>query len=318
MTTMAQTVEMPISGEATATVKVNLRQGAPSVQAPVLRKLNAQTTIAVTALVVGDNVQGNPHWYRTSESAYAWAGAFTALDFADTATPAPAPAPAPAPPSGVKLNQIPLVVDLYHGDGVASFEQAFAAGLRGIIHKATTGATGVDDAYAARRDAALNAGLLWGAYHWGTAAPAADQVTNFLNHAFLNPAAPDKNTLVALDFETDLGNQMTVDGAREFLNILDSKLNRKAVLYSGDVAKSGLGTTVDKFFGSHRLWLAQYGSNPSVQRSWKTYWLWQYTDGSPNAPGRKTVPGIPGDRQNRLDCNYFAGTADDLKTQWAS
>jgi GH25 family lysozyme M1 (1,4-beta-N-acetylmuramidase) len=206
------------------------------------------------------------------------------------------------------------VVDLYHGDGVASFEQAFAAGVRGIIHKATTGVSGVDDAYANRRADATNAGLLWGASHWGTAASPADQVENFLTHA-----DPDKNTtLVALDFETDIGNQMTLDGAREFLNIIASKLSRKAVLYSGNVAKSALGTVVDKFFGGHRLWLAQYGSNPTVQRSWKTYWLWQYSDGSPNTPGRKTAPGLPGDRSHRLACNYFAGPADDLKAQWAS
>jgi hypothetical protein len=90
------------------------------------------------------------------------------------------------------------------------------------------------------------------------------------------------------------------------------------VLYSGNVAKSILGTTVDKFFGSHRLWLAQYGNTPTVQRSWKTYWLWQYTDGSPQTPGRKTAPGLPGNRQGRLDCNYFAGPPDLLKAQWTS
>jgi hypothetical protein len=35
-------------------------------------------------------------------------------------------------------------------------------------------------------------------------------------------------------------------------------------------------------------------------------------------PGRKTVPGIPGDRLSRLDCNYFAGGVDDLTAQCAS
>jgi hypothetical protein len=144
---MAQLAEMPISGEATAIVKVNLRQGAPSIQAPVLRKLSSQSTIAVTALAVGDNVQGNPHWYRTDDNAYAWTGAFGTLDTAEM-SPSPAVTP-PASASG--LNDVPLVVDLFHGDGVASFSQAYAAGVRGIIHKATTGATGVDDAYASRR-----------------------------------------------------------------------------------------------------------------------------------------------------------------------
>jgi GH25 family lysozyme M1 (1,4-beta-N-acetylmuramidase) len=110
---------------------------------------------------------------------------------------------------------------------------------------------------------------------------------------------------------------MSLETAREFLGLLGTRLKRQPVLYSGDVAKSALGATVDPFFGSHRLWLAQYGTKPTVQASWKSYWLWQYTDGS-LGPGTKTVPGLPGDRSNRLDCNYFPGTADDLKTQWTS
>lgn len=304
---MAQTAEIPISGQATANVRVNIRQGAPSVQAPVLRKLNAQMTIPVLAIVAGDNVQDNPQWYRTADNAYAWSGAFAALNVAG-ASAAPAAAPSPS----VSLNQIPLVIDLSHWDGINSFGLAYAAGVRGIIHKATTGASGVDDGYATRRGDALKAGLLWGAFHWGTAAPVDQQVANFLNNAQIEPN--DTTTLVALDFETDVGNQMTLDGARQFLTLIEQKLNRKAVLYSGDVAKSDLGSTVDGFFGGHRLWLAQYGPNPTVQRSWNTYWLWQYSAGTPNP----AVPGLPGDSSGHLDCNYFPGTADDLKAQWAA
>jgi GH25 family lysozyme M1 (1,4-beta-N-acetylmuramidase) len=99
--------------------------------------------------------------------------------------------------------------------------------------------------------------------------------------------------------------------------LISQKLNRKAVLYSGDTVKSALGKKNDAFFGSHRLWLAQYGNSPVVQRSWKSFWLWQYTDGS-TGPGRKTVPGLPGDRMGRLDCNFFSGSPADLKAQWAS
>jgi len=293
---MAQVVEMPISGTVTASVKVNIRQGAPSVQSPVLRKLGAGMSTPVQALVVGDNVQGNAHWYRLADNAFAWAGAFLPLQQGDTGAPADTGAATPVQPapSGADggLNQVPLVVDLYHGDGVNSFTDAFAGGLRGIIHKATTGTSGTDDAYANRRELATRAGLLWGAYHWGTAASVSDQVENFLT-----VAKPDKDTLVALDYERTPGNQMTLDGAREFLSLVNDKLGRKAVLYSGDVAKSALGTKKDAFFGGHRLWLAQYGDRPQVQRSWKNYWLWQYTDGNVG-PGRKTVPGIPGNRQN--------------------
>src|SRR5262249_50780964 len=54
------------------------------------------------------------------------------------------------------------VVDLFHGDEVTSFGEAANAGIWGVIHKATTGATGRDDRYASRRTKAADAGLLWG------------------------------------------------------------------------------------------------------------------------------------------------------------
>lgn len=165
------------------------------------------------------------------------------------------------------------VVDIFHGDRVTSFAEAAAAGIWGVIHKATTGATGHDSKYAERREAALDAGLLWGAYHWGTHAPVADQVDNFLT-----TVAPDGQTLVALDFEETQGNQMTIDDAREFLTLIEQQLGRKAVLYSGNLIKECLGDSIDPFFREHRLWLAQYTPPAVVQNSWQRYWLWQYTD----------------------------------------
>ena len=62
------------------------------------------------------------------------------------------------------MTQVPLVVDIFHGDRVNSFVDAHAAGLRGVIHKATTGADGRDDAYRRRRPEAKAAGLLWGLF----------------------------------------------------------------------------------------------------------------------------------------------------------
>ena len=103
----------------------------------------------------------------------------------------------------------PLVVDISHGDGVRSFANAKGAGLVGVIHKATTGATGRDDAYRGRRQIATGANLLWGAYHWGTNADVHAQVENVLSWA-----EPDSNTLVALDYESTPGNQMTVEQIR--------------------------------------------------------------------------------------------------------
>ncbi|MGH9421762.1 MAG: glycoside hydrolase family 25 protein [Thermoanaerobaculia bacterium] len=204
------------------------------------------------------------------------------------------------------------VVDLYHLDNVTSFTDAAAAGVWGVIHKATTGATGKDSEYGNRRAPALAAGLLWGAYHWGTNAGVESQVENFLA-----TAQPDAQTLIALDFEQTDGNQMTLDQARQFLTLIEEKLGRKAVLYSGSLIKDDLGSANDAFFGGHRLWLAQYGSHPSVQASWSSYWLWQYADGTDGLQPNQ-VKGIPGDSVGNLDCNTYPGTKEQLAAEWAS
>jgi GH25 family lysozyme M1 (1,4-beta-N-acetylmuramidase) len=302
---MGDAVQIAITGQVTVNVRANLRQGAPSTQSPVIRKLDPGANVQVVAIAAGETFQGNPLWYQSADDAYLWAGACGVFQQAGNAPPV-------LLDRAARLNQTPSVVDLSHGDGVVSFADAKAAGLIGVIHKATTGATGRDDAYTARRSDAVAAGLLWGAYHWGTAAPIADQVSNFMDWA-----RPDASTLVALDFETTAGNQMTLDGARAFCEQILAKLGRHVVIYGGDVLKSALGPTPDPFFGAHRLWLAQYGNVPTVQSSWSSFWLWQYTDGT-SGPGVKTVEGIPGDANSHLDCDYFAGSNADLAAQWAN
>lgn len=156
----------------------------------------------------------------------------------------------------------PNVVDLYHLDSVTSFKTAATAGILGVIHKATTGATGKDAKYASRRQPALDAGLLWGAYHWGTHANVADQVKNFLK-----TAAPDENTLVALDFEKTAGNQMTLAQAREFLTRIEDELGRKAIIYSSNLLKEQLGSSKDAFSARIGFGLLNMGNTPWFRRA---------------------------------------------------
>jgi Glycosyl hydrolases family 25 len=305
---------IPISAQVQITTRANLRLGDASRTAPLVRKLEPGTALRVRAIVIGEAVERNAHWYRVEENAYVWAGACglpTGAGAAAAETFA-APAPAAGGTSFPGARPVPLVVDIYHGDGVTSFTAARNAGVLGIIHKATTGATGRDDAYRERREAALEAGLLWGAYHWGTNRSAVDQVDNFLEWA-----QPDANTLVAVDFEEDAHNQMSLQRAREVLAELADRLGRRPVLYSGATIKTALGDTADSFFGAHRLWLAQYGPVAEVQPSWSGYWLWQYTDGK-HGPGPRSAPGLPGNAAGELDCNHYPGTAEQLSAEWAS
>lgn len=204
-----------------------------------------------------------------------------------------------------------MVVDLCHFDAVTDFGAAKAAGVAGVIHKASQGAHYRDPAYAARRPQAIAAGLLWGAYHFGTSAPVPQQIDNFLA-----AAAPEATTLLALDYEPNGDDTMSLAQARQFLADIGDKVGRAPALYGGSLIKQTLGNRVDDFFAGHRLWLSEYCRQPVLPASWQNYWLWQYSDGTAGPPPR-SVAGIPGNAAGEIDCNTFAGTADQLAAQWS-
>ena len=93
----------------------------------------------------------------------------------------------------------PIVADLSHyswSRGVPDFAKAQASGTMGVIYKASEGLGWTDPTYTQSRTLAQKAGLLWGAYHFGTNADGKAQAD-----AFLKAADPAENTMIALDFE---------------------------------------------------------------------------------------------------------------------
>lgn len=196
-----------------------------------------------------------------------------------------------------------LVVDLSHHNTVTSFERLYAAGVRGVIHKATQGINDVDPTYKERRQAALNAGLLWGAYHFADCSDAVAQVRHFLT-----VAAPDDNTLMALDYEPYGSATMSIGQARTFIEHLDLLIKRKTVLYSGNLIKETLKDDPDGWWSSHPLWLAEYGPHMYLPNAWKQAFLWQYSDGKINVQG--DVDGVTGE----VDRNAYLG--NDLNADW--
>ena len=197
----------------------------------------------------------------------------------------------------------PSVIDIYHGNTVHDFAALKAAGIIGVIHKCTQGASYADPLYATRRKLATDAGLLWGAYSFNTGEPVISQVNQLISHA-----APDAQTLMCLDFEDNPHSQMSLAQCRQFLDSAASKLGRKLVLYSGNRIKDLMGQQVDHVFGSHRLWLAQYGPVAKTQPSWANkYWLWQYSE-----TGK--LPGTDG----AIDLDFYPGTPEQLAAEWAS
>lgn len=201
------------------------------------------------------------------------------------------------------------VIDLSHHNGTnLNFAQAKADGILGVIHKATQGESYVDPTFAANRTAALNAGLLFGAYHFGTGANGISQAEQFLN-----TVAPDDKTVVVLDFEDNpTGGSMTLEEARAFVTHIHEKLDRWPGFYSGHTIKRALGTSVDPVLKNCWFWLAQYSSTAVVPPCWSKWTMWQYTDGGVG-PQPHAVNGI-----GRCDREFYNGTATQLKNWWGT
>lgn len=225
----------------------------------------------------------------------------------------------------MKIN--PKVIDIYHlnannahGGDAADFHAAFAFGIRGVIHKAMQ--VTADRLYPIRRHKAIDAGMLWGAYHFNTGESAQVQAKRFLDFA-----EPDRSTVCALDWEDENGvRHMHLQTARAFVEYVDEALEKlgqkpdSCVLYSGNVVKEEIAKADDEtraFFGAHRLWLAQYAAQPIMldynhhPLPWKSPWIWQYT-GDAVGPQPHNIPGIG----HGVDINSFDGTDDQLKAQW--
>jgi lysozyme len=206
----------------------------------------------------------------------------------------------------------PRVVDISHHNTVKDFGAVAAAGIWGIIHKATQGKAYPDPDYDAHRVAATAAGLLWGAYHFNTGDNVASQV-----EWFLAKAKPDDETLLVLDYEDNRLSQMNIAQAVDFLHQIEAKVGRKAAIYSGNRIKETIGQLGPEdraYLTSHRLWLCQYGPTPRMPQGWATWWLWQYT-GDGVGPMPHNVPGIIAGNGG-IDLNTYGGTREQLEQEW--
>jgi len=199
------------------------------------------------------------------------------------------------------------VIDISHHNGTVDLQQAADNGIVGVIHKATQGGSFVDPTFTTNRAKALAAGLLFGAYHFGTGSDGVTQAQRFLD-----VAQPDANTLLVLDFEANpQGPSMTLIEARAFVTHVKEVTGRFPGLYSGHFIKDLLGTQTDPVLGNCWFWLAQYGPTAVVPTNWPTWTLWQYTDGA-QGPDPHEVPGV-----GRCDRDRFNGTEAQLRALWS-
>ena len=234
---------------------------------------------------------------------------------------------APPPPDRATLG-LDAVIDLSRSVTVTSFGQVRQSGILGVIHKASEGGDYADTAYAGRRSQAEAAGLLWGAYHFGTGQMSGAQQAAF----YLQVSRPGPRTLLALDLElneNNPSNSMRVDQAEAFVQVVAQATGRLPLVYvhptwaNGDPLPNGnsLGAriTADSILARCGLWVADYHDSPEIPLAWATtgWRLWQYAgDESPGRPAygqTSTVQGV-----SHCDRNLFNGDAAQLNRFWST
>ena len=195
------------------------------------------------------------------------------------------------------------IIDVSHFNAI-DLPAAKSAGMVAVIHKATQGATFQDPLYASRKALASQLGLLWGAYHFGTAAPVDQQLRNFADTAQLGAG-----DLAALDYESNPGDQMSLSQAEEFVTLFRQQFGYSPLIYGSDllVAAAAQGTSS---LSDCNLWIAEYAAvaQPTIPTLFSSYTLWQFTDGT--APTPLQTAGVAVDRDR------FNGTQQELTAGW--
>jgi lysozyme len=195
-----------------------------------------------------------------------------------------------------------VVIDVSHHNSITDWGAIKASGIVGVIHKATQGISYVDATYASRKQEALAAGLLWGAYHFGEGGLPFTQAEHFLE-----VVQPEPADLLVLDWEDYIDSTMLLDEAEFFILHVAVATKRPPGLYSGQAfLTDALAQSHGSILQNCWLWLARYSTElPEVPRLWPTWTMWQYTDAG-------TVPGVEG----ACDRNQFNGDEAGLRRLW--
>ena len=208
-------------------------------------------------------------------------------------------------------NCIGPLVDISGNNKNVDLVAARAGGVKAVFIKATEGATFQDPTFGANLKKARDAGLLVGAYHFGTGRPAADQVSNFID-AVTKAAGSLKTIVPVLDVERNdpsPGNTITTAIADEWVRLFKEKSGFQPVIYGGAFLQEHGGATLN--MKTSPLWLAAYVAQPKTLTGWPNFTFWQYTDGR-HGPFAGTIPGL-----GACDQNVFQGTQADLDALWA-
>ena len=223
------------------------------------------------------------------------------------------------------------VVNLSHYDMMRpDFIGMKNEGIAGVIHEATYPRFDRDSKYHDRQMAALQAGLLWGAYHFGDATDPVRQADHFLSvvgasvPTLLQPEKRRPGVLLVLDFEKNghyPGGTMTVARAVAFVERIRERTGKYPGLYCSEyrlrqmLYGSAVTAAQRRALVNCWLWIANYHFQPRNTAPWDRWHLWQYCgDGKCDLP-RSMYPKSVANIRN-AERNMFRGDSVALQLFW--
>ena len=227
------------------------------------------------------------------------------------------------------------VVNLSHYDLVrVDFVAMKSEGVVGVIHEATFPRLQRDWRYFERQATASQAGLLWGAYHFGDGTNPISQADHFLatvasSHPPVRTADdPEKKragVLLVLDFEKNghyPGGSMSVSQAVAFVERIKERTGKYPGIYGSEyrlrqmLFGSGATAAHRSVLSNCWLWIANYHNEPRSTAPWGHWDLWQYTgDGKCGLRPRSAFP-IGVANMRKAERNIFRGNNAELSAFW--
>ena len=226
------------------------------------------------------------------------------------------------------------VVNMSHYDLVrADFIAMKNEGVVGVIHEATFPRLQRDWRYAERQTSAMQAGLLWGAYHFADGTNPISQADHFLGvvaatHPLVNSAKAEKSrpgVLLVLDFEKNghyPGGSMSTAQAAAFVERIKERTGKYPGIYGSEnrlrqmLYGSGATAAHRAVLSNCWLWIANYHNEPRYTSPWDRWDLWQYTgDGKCGLRPRSSFPTSVANLR-RAERNIFRGNNALLQAFW--
>jgi lysozyme len=197
-------------------------------------------------------------------------------------------------------------VDVSHFQQNIDWTLVGASGINYCFIKATEGLSREDEKFARNWQAASDAGIMRGAYHFFQPAESVTAQADFFLRTVNQLPANDLPPVLDLEDAAAWANIPPEDRAAltvEWLQAVEQGLNATPLVYlSPAFAAETLANS--PLLARFPVWLAEYTSAPapSVPKPWEAWTFWQYTD-------QGTTPGIVG----FVDHSRFNGTIEELR-----